>query len=262
MDFDKKTLLTAGAALVVGLLVGSVASDDGEEIHERIAAAIDEASAPVAGLAGGVDAVKADVASLVERLEAIESSIADAGTAAMSAGEHAVAAGAEAHAVGRAFSAESSAIRSDIAALSSVVTSMASEMQARHAEMDKRRAEHHAAMQKYLAENPGAAMPGMGMMTGAGAAAATAGASGAASAAPVGARPGETVMLEDGAIRAFVSAVDGEAGTARVAVNGVEATELGLYGRDAEVTVDGKTCRVTLDGIDRGHVQLSADCGG
>ncbi len=74
-----------------------------------------------------------------------------------------------------------------------------------------------------------------------------------------GATPGMTEQLADGALRVFVSGISGDGQVARLAINGLETTELRL-GRSATVEVEGRPCNVTLDGIDRGHVQLSGDC--
>ena len=76
---------------------------------------------------------------------------------------------------------------------------------------------------------------------------------------PDGITVGRTMMLMDGKIRVFVSAVNGDEGTARVAVNGQTVSTLRPR-RSVELEIDEKPCKVTLDGIDRGHVTLSAAC--
>jgi len=112
---------------------------------------------------------------------------------------------------------------------------------------------------------------GMGSAASAGGAAQTAqggGASGetagatqqaAAETPPDGLGAGETAILADGAVRAFVSRVDDAAQSVRALINGSMQT----VGADApvKVSVDGKDCQVKLDGIDRGTVKLSAECG-
>jgi hypothetical protein len=76
---------------------------------------------------------------------------------------------------------------------------------------------------------------------------------------PQGLGAGETAILAEGAIRAFVSRVDDAAQSVRVLVNGSMET-LGSAA-PVKVSVDGQDCAVKLDGIDRGKVALSAECG-
>lgn len=77
--------------------------------------------------------------------------------------------------------------------------------------------------------------------------------------APEGTRAGETLALLDGAARVFVSGVDDETGTVRVAVNGQSLATLG--GTDpVTFGVDDKDCTLNLDALDRGHAKMSADC--
>lgn len=74
-----------------------------------------------------------------------------------------------------------------------------------------------------------------------------------------GTRVGQTEILLGGAARVFVSGIDAEAGTARVALNG---TETGIIGDWQVITfeVDGKDCRLKLDDVVQGHVQMTANC--
>jgi hypothetical protein len=81
----------------------------------------------------------------------------------------------------------------------------------------------------------------------------------AARAGPAGTAAGETVTLLDGAVRIFVSGVDEEAGTARVAINGIETQILGTY-EAVTFEHDGKTCELVLDNIAYGHVEMSPSC--
>lgn len=76
---------------------------------------------------------------------------------------------------------------------------------------------------------------------------------------PEGARPGELLLMADGAIRAFISGVATDGQAARVALNGVGTEVLGL-GESVDVEVDGAACTVTLEDIDRAHVALSTSC--
>ncbi|HET9070118.1 MAG TPA: hypothetical protein VFN28_15870 [Amaricoccus sp.] len=74
---------------------------------------------------------------------------------------------------------------------------------------------------------------------------------------PDGAAPGTTVALADG-LRVFISGV-GDSG-ARIAVNGVAAQTVAV-GESVDVDVDGQTCRVSVESVDRGHVALGYVCG-
>lgn len=78
---------------------------------------------------------------------------------------------------------------------------------------------------------------------------------------PEGLTPGATASLADGAVRVFVSAIDEEAGTARLAVNGLTTSRTAI-GETLDVPTDSGPCAVTVTGIDRGHVTLIATCGG
>lgn len=80
-----------------------------------------------------------------------------------------------------------------------------------------------------------------------------------AAAPPEGTRAGQTVTLLDGKIRAFVSRVDDETGTVRVAINGLSTANLGIYD-DLDFDTDEDRCTMKVDALDRGHVQLSAEC--
>ncbi|MEM7057613.1 MAG: hypothetical protein AAF557_08490 [Pseudomonadota bacterium] len=75
-----------------------------------------------------------------------------------------------------------------------------------------------------------------------------------------GVKVGQTEIMMDGAVRVFISGVDQEAKTARVAVNGLTTQILGGY-KDVTFMIDETTCALLLDDIVQGHVQLSAECG-
>ncbi|MCO8144989.1 hypothetical protein NHN26_07100 [Rhodovulum tesquicola] len=79
----------------------------------------------------------------------------------------------------------------------------------------------------------------------------------AAAAAP-GTGVGETAILADGAIRAFVSRVDAAGQMARLSMNGMMSDI--AAGRSVTLAVDGQTCDVTADAIADGKVSLSAEC--
>ncbi|MGC9419753.1 MAG: hypothetical protein ACP5EN_12355, partial [Rhodovulum sp.] len=69
---------------------------------------------------------------------------------------------------------------------------------------------------------------------------------------------GETAILADGAIRAFVSRVDEAGQTARLSING--ALSEVAAGDTVAVAADGQDCSVTADAIGGGTVSLSATC--
>lgn len=70
---------------------------------------------------------------------------------------------------------------------------------------------------------------------------------------------GQTETLMDGKVRVFLSAVNDEDGTARVAVNGQDTMLIGSY-HDGDFMIGEILCNVTLDAIVQGHVQMSAAC--
>lgn len=87
--------------------------------------------------------------------------------------------------------------------------------------------------------------------------AAISGACGDALPAPDGAAPGTSVDLAEG-LRVFVSGVTDSG--ARIAVNGVETVVVPV-GEGVDAAVDGKSCRVSVEGVDRGRVALGYVCG-
>jgi hypothetical protein len=70
-------------------------------------------------------------------------------------------------------------------------------------------------------------------------------------------RVGGTALLADGALRVFLSGLNAEAGTARVAVNGQSLATLAL----GETTEAGD-CSVTLTGLGTGSATVDGSCGG
>ena len=65
----------------------------------------------------------------------------------------------------------------------------------------------------------------------------------------------DTATLGDGKLRVFLSGVDPEAGTARVAINGTALTVLKM-----SVPVEAEDCTVTLTGIGEGGATINAAC--
>lgn len=254
MSTDYTTLgLGAAVGLALGLGIGAVTSNpDMTQLQNRFAEQVDAAgegtSEAIAAVTEKVDALAADVASLSEStsdsisegtaatgetLGAIEAQIAsladktDAIQADLAEADEARAAIREAAASsGDAMSETLSGIQESISALESRLAAIETDAPAEPAPE---------------AETAAAPEP-------------------AAEPEPEGVTPGNIEMLADGALRVFVSAVDDADATARIAINGIE-TQMLRVGRSARVDVDGQSCSVTLDGIDRGHVQLSGSCG-
>ena len=77
--------------------------------------------------------------------------------------------------------------------------------------------------------------------------------------APSGATVGQTIALSDGGARVFVSRIDAELDQARVAINGLDTVDL-MIGETVDVEVDGQSCGLTLESLDRGHADLSVSC--
>lgn len=74
-----------------------------------------------------------------------------------------------------------------------------------------------------------------------------------------GTQVGETESMLDGKVRVFVSGLDAEAQTVRVAVNGLGLQSMDQY-QGVEFRVDDASCNLMLDGIEQGHVQMTASC--
>lgn len=74
-----------------------------------------------------------------------------------------------------------------------------------------------------------------------------------------GTKTGETAVLAEGAVRAFVSRVSGDESYAVVALNGLGTVPL-AFGDLATVDSPTGDCEVKIDSIDRGHVAFAATC--
>ncbi len=70
---------------------------------------------------------------------------------------------------------------------------------------------------------------------------------------------GQTVLLLDGAARVFISSIDADEGTARVAINGLDVQTVGSW-HEATFDAGGKLCTLAADNIASGKVALSASC--
>jgi hypothetical protein len=70
---------------------------------------------------------------------------------------------------------------------------------------------------------------------------------------------GQTAIFVDGAVRAFVSSLDRDAGAARLSLNG-ETVTLGL-GETETVSIGGQSCAVGLAVLDNAGATIGSDCG-
>ncbi|WP_417207117.1 hypothetical protein [Antarctobacter sp.] len=74
-----------------------------------------------------------------------------------------------------------------------------------------------------------------------------------------GVAPGHAVSLADGAVRVFVSSVDSDARTARIAVNGVQTQQVSADSRLGVESGD-KSCTLQVTGIGEGMIGFEASC--
>lgn len=77
--------------------------------------------------------------------------------------------------------------------------------------------------------------------------------------APSGATVGQTIGLSDGGARVFVSRIDAELDRARIAINGLDTVDI-MVGETVDTEVDGQSCGLTLESLDRGHADFSISC--
>lgn len=243
-----ETFMAAIGAGVVGLLVGFVASGTdeeklGAEIGKQLAANSSEVE----------PASASQIAELSEQIAAINEKVAGLGDA--------LASGMEQQAAGDTANAEKldaavSALDTRIAAVSSEVGELVAASGA----------EQTAALEAALA---GGMADLKGSLDSVAALAATS--AGGAEAEEVaqpepepepqieGVRVGQTELLMDGAVRVFVSGINSDDGTVRVAVNGTAMQTLGSY-HTVNFEANEAQCELLLDAVVQGHVQLSASC--
>lgn len=242
---DGKTVVTGGLALVVGLLVGVAVAPKGGDV-DRLGSALesrmDDASGrmgeAMSGLTDTLGALDAKLADLSDRVAGLEASVGDAASAGAEAtAERLERLEARIDETAQAMqSAISDTADNQIAALSAALADLG--------------APTGSAPEAAAPEAETAAAPAAEEAPAAETAAADA-------TPPEGLTPGETALLADGAIRVFVSRVETDA--ARLAINGSMAL-LGA-GNSLAVRDADSYCRVTLDGVDRGHASVSAACG-
>ncbi len=238
-----QTLLGALCLLLLGLLVGYFAGSGGpnlDDIDAAVAARVDAADKASAERVAGLETRIDDLST---RLDDIKAQVAS--------GSDAVAG------VGDKLDTDVEKISSDIGGVAKSVGDQIETATAAHlAALESGLSGLRADLSTGSAATPADEAPAPA------AAASTAEPTAAAErgTAPAGQSAGETAELSDGAIRVFVSRVDDSAGTARLNINGTNAT-LGS-GQSQTFTANGSDCRVTLAAIDRGHVVLAGGCGG
>jgi hypothetical protein len=234
MDIDR-TWLWGGGGLVVGLLVGIAIAGDGREAREAARRAQDEMAANVASVSEAVGRIDQAVADLGGRVSGIENAVAQ-GTEQQAGSVEGLAKRLEE--VGAGLDGAVAELGGAVSeAGSSVTASLTERLEGLRAALDTlgARAEGARTAAAPAAAAPEPAGPGAGEAV----------------------AVGEVVAFGDGAARVFLSGVDREAGTARVAINGPVATSVAL-GEAAEAGA----CTLTLTGFtEDGGATFSGDCG-
>lgn len=235
----EKTWIWGGAGAVVGLLLGIAIAGDGREARyaaERGQRQMEENLAAMSATVGKMDQSLADLGGRVAGIEASLKSVSEQG--------------------------------SGVQALSQRLDQVGVELQGAVQELGGAMSDVGTSVTKSLAERMDGlrtALAGIGGRSGepaaeaASAAAPEAGAAPAAAAAPGAGElvaMGSTVVFADGAVRVFLSGVDAEAGTARVAVNGPVAATVSL---NAPEPVGD--CTVTLTGFAENGATFDVGCG-
>ncbi len=238
MSDNQKTFFAGAVGAVAGLVIGLVAAPSGPDIGEIEAVVANRVNAIETARAADMEALMSAQTALTERLDAVAAE-ASASTGAVSQlaediGARVEGLGAEigARVAGLGDSVNSALAEANAAqssALSSVLTRL------RGAEADAPEAGDTATAEAAPAEAPAAAAP----VSGSGI--------------------GETILLADGAIRAFVSRIDEAAQRVRLQING-ETTDLGA-GDEIDVSAGGTDCRLGVSGIGGGQVALDGTCG-
>jgi hypothetical protein len=232
MDIDR-TWLWGGAGLVVGLLVGIAIAGDGREAREAARRGQEEMARDVAAVSEAVGRIDASLADLGGRVSEIETAVAQVGE------RHAGSVEGLRQRLEEVGDGLDGAVAELGGAVSDVGTSVTESLTDR-------------------LEGLRAALDSIGTRGGA----ARSGAAAPEAAPPAAAGAGEPVAIGgvvafgDGAARLFLSGVDREAGTARVAINGPSSMSVAL-GEPAEAG----TCTVTLTGFTETGATFEGDCG-
>jgi hypothetical protein len=227
MNIDR-TWLMGGAGLVVGGLIGFAIAGDGRAAREAALDRQEALTASVATVSESVSGINAALDDIGARVAGLETSLKE-GTERQIGGVEGLA---------QRLEAVSSEIGGAVTGLGASVT----------ATLGERMEGLRAAVGEIGSRATGGAEPEGG------AAAAPAAASGEGLAVGIG----QMVVFADGAARVFLSGVDREAGTARIAVNGPQPTSVAL----GEPTAIGD-CSITLTGFtEDGGATFSGDCDG
>ncbi len=237
MSDNQKTFFAGAVGAVAGLVIGLVAAPSGPDIGEIEAVVASKVDALETARAADMDALMSAQTALTERLDAV--------AAEASASSGAVSKLAED--IGTRVDGLGAEIGARVAGLGDSVTSA----------LEEAGAAQSSAIGSVLARLRGADAEAPAAAESADGAPADAP---AAAAAPVsGSGIGETIVLADGAIRAFVSRIDEAAQRVRLQING-ETTELGA-GDEIDVSAGGTDCRLGVSGIGGGQVALDGTCG-
>jgi hypothetical protein len=228
MDIDR-TWLWGGGGLVVGLLVGIAIAGDGREAREAARRAQHEMAEDVAAVSDSVGRIDRAVAELGGRVSQVETALAEVG---------------ERHA-------------GSVEGLRKRLDEVGAGLDGAVAELGGAVTELGDSVTESLTDRLEGLRAALGSMGGRRGDPAGAPAPGAATGAGEAVAIGEVIAFGDGAARVFLSGVDREAGTARVAINGPSATSVTL-GEPAEAG----TCTVTLTGFTETGATLEGDCGG
>jgi hypothetical protein len=228
MDIDR-SWIWGGAGLVIGLLVGVAIGGDGREAREAARRGQAEMERDVAAVAEAIERIDASMVDLGGRVSGIE---------AMVAKESEQRAGSV-EGLRRRLDEVGAGLDGAVAELGGAVSEVGTSVTASLAER---------------LEGLRTALDAVGAR-GAGRSGAAAPQAGAGSGEPVAI--GAAVALGDGAARVFLSGVDRDAGTARVAING-PSPSLVTLGEPVEVGV----CTVTLTGFTETGATFEGDCGG
>jgi hypothetical protein len=216
-----RTVLAGAGGLVVGLLIGFALSASGRSAVEEQLKQQQEAVAELGKLEAALGAVDSRVGELGTRLGGVEGTLAALGES-QSGGL-------------KSLTDRIDGVGTDLSgALSDIGSSVSTALSG---PLDGLRAQVAA-----LASAPPAA-----------------GGQEAASGAPAQGelvRVGETAQFDGGAVRVFLSALDGPGAAARVAINGSGMSLLALGS-----PVEAGNCRLTLTGVSENGATIAGDCG-
>jgi TolA-binding protein len=239
MDFTSRPLLAGAGGLIIGAVIGLGLGSSGRSEAEAEVAAQREVAANVGTLSQSVEGVDARIAALEERLGAVEGSVSALGEAQTGRIE----------ALGQQLQGFGSDIGGQVASLGGGLADTLSErletLKTELAAVGERLQAAPAAPAAPAEEQPAGSAP-----------------TAAAPAAPTGVpATGEVVLIGSAAsfgdaLSVFLSGVNAEAGTARVAVNGPVTSVLTL----GEAAPAG-ACTLTLTGFGEGGAYLDGVCG-